>query len=338
MNEKQKALNEAIKQLEKLDIVIKRLGDTKIEPIEVIPTGSLCLDLALGVGGYPRGRIIELFGPEMSGKSTLSLIGIANAQKDGGIAVLIDAEHSFDPIWASKLGVNVKDLRIYQPDYGEQALEAVDKLASSNAVDMIVVDSTAALIPKAELEGSMEDQSVGLQARLISKALRKIVGSVGKSKTVVIFVNQIRQNVMQMFGDPTVTPGGRALKFYSSIRLEVHRLTGKDNVFKDKDDNVIGHRVRVKVAKNKCAPPFRVCEFDLYFDRGIDCANEIAQLAIDKGIVKAEGKVYTFNNKKWIGFDNYCSFVKDNPELQNTLKEHIINVDKKARSSELSVT
>lgn len=339
-SDKEKALDAALRQLDKLGIAVPRLGDKKIEPVATVSTGSLGLDLALGCGGYPRGRIIELFGPEMSGKSTLASIGAGVVQRlaGGGTVVLIDAEHAFDPIWAAKLGVDVKNIRITQPDTGEQALEAVDKLAQSGAVDMIIVDSTAALVPKAELEADMEQQSIGLQARMLSKALRKITGAVGRSRTIVIFINQLRTNVMQMFGDPNVTPGGRALKFYSSIRISVSRMLGKDHTYKNDDKEVIGHRVKVKVVKNKCAAPFRECEFDLYFDRGIDLSSEIPQLALKKGIVHYEGKTISFGEQKWVGMNNFTEGVKSDPEIQKQLRELIINADKKDRASQLSST
>jgi recombination protein RecA len=332
--EEKKALESALKQLDKLGITIHRLGDTKIKPMEVISTGSLGLDIAIGVGGYPRGRLIELYGHEMSGKSTLALIGMANVQRLGGTVALLDVEHSFDPTWAKKLGVDVSNVLIHQPDYGEQALDAVDGLAASNAVDLIVLDSTAALVPKAELEGRMEDQTMASQARLLSRALRKIVATVGKSKTIVIFINQIRET-MAMFGNPNTTPGGKALKFYSSVRLEVSRLTGKDNVYKDDQGRPSGHKVKVKVTKNKVGIPFRQCSFDLYYDRGIDLTSEIPDLATEMGIVELDGKTYKFGDSKWVGHDAYTLALNNDPALAAAIKEKIIHVDTENRTKEL---
>lgn len=331
--EKAKALDAAIANLEKMGINAPRLSEnarlSKMD-IDVIPTGSIGLDYCIGVGGYPRGRMIELYGLESSGKSTIALIGMAQAQKAGGEAVLIDMEHSFNRSWAEKLGVDTKNLRVIQPDYGEQALEAAEQLARSGAVDMIVLDSTAALLPKAEFEGSMEDQQMGLQPRLMSKAMRKMVGAVGKSPAVVIFINQIRQKLGVMWGNPNTTSGGLALKFYSSIRLEVNAMSGKENTYYDDSKKTTGHRVRVKVTKNKVAPPFRDCEFDLYFDRGIDIASELPDLVIAKGVVTLEGKTYTFGKNKWVGMSALKTAVSTDPKLVEELKEQLVNVDKKA--------
>ena len=323
--EEEKAFDDSLVILEKAGMSVRRLGDdehlSKMN-IDVIKTGSLGLDSALGVGGYPRGRIIEMFGLESSGKSTMALLSVAEAQKAGGIAAYIDAEHGFNASWAKKLGVT-DDLMLYQPDYGEQVFEVIEKLASNRHTAMIVVDSTAALLPKAELEESMEQKNIGMQAQLISKGLRKIVGIVGKSPTVVIFINQIRKNVMQMYGDPNTTPGGLALRFYCSVRIRVSKLGGKDNVYSGADGNEIGHRVKCQVVKNKVASPGRSCEFDLYFSRGISPASEILDLALAKGVIILEGRTYKFQDTKWIGKPAFESAISTDPKLVETLKEKI---------------
>jgi len=334
-SEDQKALEAAFKQLGKLGIRVQKLGDQSYKAIEVIPTGSLGLDIALGVGGYPRGRIIEVYGHEMSGKSTLTLIGMGIAQKLGGTVALIDAENSFDPSWARTLGVTAEDVIVTQPDYGEQAFEVIDKLAASNAVDLIVVDSTAALVPKAEFEGSYDDKSMALQARMLSTGLRKLVPVIGKSKACVIMINQIRTEVGKMFGNPNITPGGKALKFYSSVRMEVQKSGKKEDTYKV-NDVIVGHKVRVKIQKNKVAAPFRSCEFDLYFDRGIDIASELPKLAVDTGLVQVSGRTYTYGEYKWVGYDNYDTGMKElSPEALISLREQILNVDKASHTSEL---
>jgi recombination protein RecA len=318
IKEKQKAVGEALKHLEKLGIQVRKLGDQEIASTESIPTGSLTLDLATGINGYPKGRIVELFGRESSGKSLLSLSAIAKVQKQGGLACLIDAESGFDPTWAAKLGVDVQNLYLQQPDSGEDALEAADELIRSGGFSLIVIDSTAALVPKAELEGKMEDQTIGLQARLISKALRKLTMSVCKTKTVLLFINQIRDQI-GVYGDPTTTPGGRALKFYASMRIQVSAGTK----YKDEEDRVIGHLVKAKIVKNKCAPPFRTAEFDLYYEKGIDKSGEIVAVGITKNIIKIEGNTYSFGDKKAIGEKKFRTLVQEDRELRKAILAEI---------------
>jgi recombination protein RecA len=317
-SEKLKALQAAMQKIEK-DFgkgSIMRLGDEQIEDVEVIPTGSLSLNAALGVGGYPKGRIIEIYGPESSGKTTLAIHAIAEAQKNGGIAAFIDAEHAFDRFYAAKLGVNVDDLLISQPDNGEQALEIADQLIRSSAIDIIVVDSVAALTPKAELEGEMGDNKVGLQARLMSQALRKLTSTISKTNTTCIFINQLREKIGVMFGNPETTTGGNALKFYASVRLDIRRVT----TLKD-GDQPIGNQVRVKVVKNKVAPPFRKAEFEITFGEGISRTAEIVDLGTELGIIKKSGSWFSYNDTKiGQGRDAVKRTLKDNPELAEEIE------------------
>ena len=294
---------------------IMKLGEEQIENIEVIPTGSIALDAALGVGGYPKGRIIEIYGPESSGKTTLAIHAIAEAQKAGGIAAFIDAEHAFDRFYAEKLGVDVENLLISQPDNGEQALEIAEQLIRSSAVDIIVIDSVAALTPKAEIEGDMGDSKMGLQARLMSQALRKLTASINKTNTTCIFINQLRDKIGVMFGNPETTTGGNALKFYASVRLDIRRISQ----LKDGDE-VRGNQVRVKVVKNKVAPPFRKAEFDIMFGEGISRSGEIVDLGTELGIIKKSGSWYSYNDTKLgQGRDAAKQCISDNPELAEEL-------------------
>ena len=315
---KMKALQAAMSKIEK-DFgkgSIMRMGDEKIENVEVIPTGSLGLDVAMGVGGYPKGRIIEIYGPESSGKTTLAIHAIAEAQKQGGIAAFIDAEHAFDRFYAEKLGVDVDNLWISQPDNGEQALLIADQLISSSAVDILVVDSVAALTPKKEIEGDMGESAVGLQARLMSQALRKLTATISKTNTCCIFINQLREKIGVMFGNPETTTGGNALKFYSSVRLDIRRVTSlKDG------DNIIGNHVRVKVVKNKVAPPFRKSEFDIMFGIGINKIGEIVDLGVEFDIIQKSGSWYSYNGSKLgQGRDATMTLLRDNPELCEELE------------------
>ncbi len=310
---KLKALQAAMSKIEK-DFgkgSIMRMGDESVEAVDVISTGSIGLDVALGVGGYPRGRIIEIYGPESSGKTTLAIHAIAEAQKKGGIAAFIDAEHAFDRFYAEKLGVDVDNLWISQPDNGEQALQIADQLISSSAVDIVVVDSVAALTPKKEIEGGMGDSVVGLQARLMSQALRKLTSTIAKTNTCCIFINQLREKIGVMFGNPETTTGGNALKFYASVRLDIRRVTSlKDG------DNVIGNHVRVKVVKNKVAPPFRKCEFDIMFGCGINKVAELVDLGVEYNIVQKSGSWFSYNGSKLAqGRDATLALLSDNPEL-----------------------
>ena len=307
---------------------IMKLGDEKIEDIAVIPTGSIGLDYALGVGGYPRGRIIEIFGPESSGKTTLAIHAIAEAQKQGGIAAIIDAEHAFDRFYAEKLGVDINNLWIAQPDNGEQALEIADQLIRSSAIDIIVIDSVAALTPKNEIEGDMGDNKVGLQARLMSQALRKLTSTIAKTNTTCIFINQLREKIGVMFGNPETTTGGNALKFYASVRLDIRR-TGQ---IKD-GENVLGNMTRVKVVKNKVAPPFRKAEFEILFGEGISKTGEIVDLGVEYGIIKKSGAWFSYGDTKLgQGRDAAKRTVADNPELEEELQDKIMAALKAAKA------
>ena len=318
---KLKALQAAMQKIEK-DFgkgSIMKLGEESIENIDVIPTGSIGLDLALGVGGYPKGRIIEIYGPESSGKTTLALHAIAEAQKMGGIAAFIDAEHAFDRFYAENLGVDTDNLLISQPDNGEQALQIADQLISSAAVDIIVIDSVAALTPKAEIEGDMGDSKVGLQARLMSQALRKMTSTISKTNTTCIFINQLREKIGIMFGNPETTTGGNALKFYSSVRIDVRPSTA----IKDGED-VLGKLTKVKIVKNKVAPPFRKCEFDIMFGEGISKVGEILDIAVDKNIIKKSGSWFSYGESKLAqGRDAVLKLLKDNPELCEELEAKV---------------
>ena len=317
-SEKLKALQAAMDKIEKNfgKGSIMKLGDENVQQVEVITTGSIALNAALGVGGYPKGRIIEIYGPESSGKTTLAIHAIAEAQKAGGIAAFIDAEHAFDRFYASKLGVDVDNLWISQPDNGEQALEIAEQLIRSSAIDIIVIDSVAALTPKAEIEGDMGDNKVGLQARLMSQALRKLTSAISKTNTTCIFINQLREKIGVMFGNPETTTGGNALKFYASVRLDIRRATQ----LKDGEE-VIGNQTRVKVVKNKVAPPFRKAEFDIMFGEGISRAGEIIDLGAELGIIKKSGSWYSYNDTKLgQGRDASKQVIQDNPELAEELE------------------
>lgn len=320
-NEKMKALELAISQIEKQfgKGSVMKLGENSKLNIEAISTGSLDLDIALGIGGVPRGRIVEIFGPESSGKTTVALHIIAEAQKLGGAAAFIDAEHALDPVYAKKLGVDIENLIVAQPDTGEQALEIAEALVRSGAIDVIVIDSVAALVPKAEIEGEMGDSHVGLQARLMSQALRKLAGAINKSRCVAIFINQLREKVGVMFGNPETTPGGRALKFYASVRLDVRKVDG----IKQGED-ITGSRTRVKVVKNKVAPPFKQAEFDIMYGEGISKVGEILDMAVEFEIVKKSGSWFSYGDTKLgQGRDAVKALIKDNPELQEELETKI---------------
>ncbi|MGC9454982.1 MAG: recombinase RecA [Phycisphaerae bacterium] len=316
------ALDAALKQIEKNYGAgsIMRLTDSEIQSVPGIPTGSLSLDLALGGRGMPRGRICELFGPEGSGKTTLALHVIAHAQKAGGVAAFIDAEHAMDPTWARRIGVNLEQLLVSQPDTGEQALEICEMLVRSNAVDVVVVDSVAALIPKAEIEGEMGDQHVGLQARLMSQAMRKLVGAISRSRTCVIFINQIRMKIGVMFGNPETTPGGRALKFYSSVRVDVRRVsTLKEG------ENAIGSHIRARVVKNKVAPPFKKAEFDIMFDYGISAEGDLLDLAVENDVVEKSGAWLSYGDVRLgQGRENAKTFLSENPDVAEEIKSAVL--------------
>ena len=321
MEDRRKNLDQAILQIEKQfgKGAIMKLGDTSHENIDVISTGCLTLDAALGIGGVPRGRIIEIYGPESSGKTTVSLHIIAEAQKAGGTAAFIDAEHALDPVYASKLGVKIDELYVSQPDNGEQGLEIADTLVRSGALDIVVIDSVAALTPKAEIDGEMGDSHIGLQARLMSQALRKLVAIVNKTKTCVIFINQLREKVGVMFGSPETTPGGKALKFYASIRLDVRKV----DTLKDGSD-VMGNRTRVKVVKNKLAPPFKLAEFDIIYGAGISKEGCILDLAIEKNIIEKSGSWFSYNgNKIAQGKENARNILANDPEMLGEIEAKI---------------
>jgi recombination protein RecA len=319
---KNKAIDMAVSQIEKLfgKGSIMKLGEKPLEEIPVVSTGSISLDMALGIGGLPRGRVVEIYGPEASGKTTLALHVVSEIQKAGGVAAFIDAEHALDVFYARKIGVNTDDLLISQPDTGEQALEIVEILVRSSAVDTIVVDSVAALVPRAEIEGEMGDAHMGLQARLMSQALRKLTATISKSMTTVIFINQIRQKIGVMFGSPETTTGGNALKFYSSMRLDIRRI---ENIKENQE--TIGGRVRVKVVKNKVAPPFKQAEFDIYFNEGISRAGEIVDIGADKGFIEKSGAWYSYGgNRIGQGRENAKEFLKNNPEIAKEVESKII--------------
>ena len=321
--EKLKALQAAMDKIEKNfgRGSIMKLGDENIEQVDVIPTGSIGLNAALGVGGYPRGRIIEIYGPESSGKTTLAIHAMAECQKAGGIAAFIDAEHAFDRFYAEKLGVDVNNLWISQPDNGEQALEIADQLIRSSAVDIIVIDSVAALTPKAEIEGDMGDNKVGLQARLMSQALRKLTSTISKTNTTCIFINQLREKIGIMFGNPETTTGGNALKFYASVRLDIRKAASIKN-----GDEVLGNQVRVKVVKNKVAPPFRKAEFDIMFGTGISKSGELVDLGVTTGVVKKSGSWFSYeSNKLAQGRDATKKLLEDNPELSDEIEAQIMS-------------
>lgn len=320
-SEKLKALQLTLDKLEKSygKGTVMKLGDAAIEPMEAISTGSLGLDIALGIGGLPKGRVIEIYGPESSGKTTLATHVIAEAQKAGGIAAIVDAEHAFDQFYAKKLGVDIENLLISQPDNGEQALEIADNLIRSGAIDVIVIDSVAALVPKGEIEGEMGDSKMGLQARLMSQALRKLTGTISKTKCCCIFINQLRDKIGVMFGNPETTTGGNALKFYASVRLDIRRISQ----IKDSDE-VAGNRVKVKIVKNKVAPPFRIAEFDIMFGEGISKAGEIIDLGVEYGIIKKAGSWFSYGDTKLgQGRDAVKQLILDNPELAEELEEKI---------------
>lgn len=321
MSERKQALDMALRQIEKQfgKGSIMKLGENAVQKLAIIPSGSLALDIALGIGGYPKGRIIETYGPESSGKTTVALHAIAEAQRKGGQAAFIDAEHALDPNYAKALGVNIDELLLSQPDTGEQALEIAEALVRSGAVDILVIDSVAALVPKAEIEGEMGDSHIGLQARLMSQALRKLSGAINKSNTIAIFINQIREKVGVMFGNPEVTPGGRALKFYSSVRLEVRRA----EALKQGND-IVGNRTRIKVVKNKVAPPFKQAEVDIMYGKGISREGEILDIGSDLDIVLKSGAWYSYNEERLgQGRENSKQFLLENPHIAEEIHEAI---------------
>jgi recombination protein RecA len=328
-SDRERAIELAISQIERQfgKGAIMKMGESNKTQVESIPTGSIALDLALGIGGVPRGRITEIYGPESSGKTTLALHIIAEAQKTGGIAAYVDAEHALDPVYASRVGVNLDDLLISQPDTGEQALEIVETLVRSGAIDVIVVDSVAALVPKAEIDGDMGDSHVGLQARLMSQALRKLTGTISRTKTCVIFINQLRSKIGVMFGSPETTTGGNALKFYASTRMDIRRIETIKN-----GQDAVGSRVRVKVVKNKVAPPFRQAEFDVMYNEGISVSGSVLDVATDLGIVKKTGAWFSFGDERvGQGRENSKEFLKHNPDILEEIRNRI-----KAASPELS--
>ena len=320
-NERKKALEVAMAQIEKQfgKGSVMKLGEYKAMEIEAIPTGALGLDIALGIGGVPRGRIVEVYGPESSGKTTLALHIVAEAQKMGGEAAFIDAEHALDPVYAKHLGVNIDDLLVSQPDTGEQALEITEALVRSGALDVIVVDSVAALVPKAEIDGDMGDSHMGLQARLMSQALRKLAGAINKSKTVIIFINQLREKIGVMFGNPETTTGGRALKFYASVRMDIRKI---ENI--KKDGEVVGSRARVKVIKNKVAPPFREAEFDIVYGKGISKEGNILDMAVNLDIIEKAGSWFSYNGSKiGQGRENVKKYLAENPEVMEEVEKKV---------------
>ena len=320
-NERKKALEVAMAQIEKQfgKGSVMKLGEYKAMEIEAIPTGALGLDIALGIGGVPRGRIVEVYGPESSGKTTLALHIVAEAQKMGGEAAFIDAEHALDPVYAKHLGVNIDDLLVSQPDTGEQALEITEALVRSGALDVIVVDSVAALVPKAEIDGDMGDSHMGLQARLMSQALRKLAGAINKSKTVIIFINQLREKIGVMFGNPETTTGGRALKFYASVRMDIRKI---ENI--KQDGEVVGSRARVKVIKNKVAPPFREAEFDIVYGKGISKEGNILDMAVNLDIIEKAGSWFSYNGSKiGQGRENVKKYLAENPEVMEEVEKKV---------------
>ncbi|MDT2194747.1 recombinase RecA [Paenibacillus larvae] len=321
LSDRRAALENALRQIEKQfgKGSIMKLGESTHNQVETIPSGSLALDIALGVGGFPRGRIIEIYGPESSGKTTVALHAIAEVQKTGGQAAFIDAEHALDPVYASKLGVNIDELLLSQPDTGEQALEIAEALVRSGAVDIIIIDSVAALVPKAEIEGDMGDSHVGLQARLMSQALRKLSGAINKSKVIAIFINQLREKVGVMFGNPETTPGGRALKFYSSVRLDIRRVES----IKQGND-IIGNRTRIKVVKNKVAPPFKQADVDIMYGEGISKEGSLVDIASEMDIINKSGAWYSYNNDRLgQGRENAKQFLKENPQISQEIEQKI---------------
>ena len=329
-SDKQKALQATLDRMDKTygKGAVMKLGDKAVMDVEVIPSGSLTLDLALGVQGYPKGRIIEIYGPESSGKTTLAIHAIAECQKNGGIAAFVDAEHAFDQFYAKSLGVDTDNLLIAQPDNGEQALEIADNLIRSGAIDIVVIDSVAALTPKSEIEGEMGDSKMGLHARLMSQALRKLTASISKTNCTVIFINQLREKIGVMFGNPETTTGGNALKFYASVRLDIRRSTQ----IKDSDSNVMGNKTRVKVVKNKVAPPFRLAEFDIMYGQGISKVGEILDLAVEHEIVKKAGSWFSYGDTKLgQGRDAVKMIIKDNPDLMDELEEKVRDLIKASK-------
>ncbi|MBQ3408867.1 MAG: recombinase RecA [Clostridia bacterium] len=332
--EKKKALEAALSQIEKQfgKGSVMKLGEATVMDVEAIPTGSLSLDIALGIGGIPRGRIVEVYGPESSGKTTLTLHMIAEAQKLGGEAAFIDAEHALDPTYAKHLGVDIDNLIVSQPDTGEQALEIAEALVRSGALDIIVVDSVAALVPKAEIDGDMGDSHIGLQARLMSQALRKLAGAINKTKTVIVFINQLREKVGIMFGNPETTTGGRALKYYASVRLDIRKI---ENI--KTDGEVTGNRARVKVVKNKMAPPFREAEFDIVYGKGISKSGSVLDLAVNLDIIEKSGSWFSYNGERiGQGRENIKKYLEDNPKVMNEVEEKVRENYKKAFEQSLA--
>ena len=320
-DDRKAALDAALKKIEKNygKGAVMKLGEKADQQVSTIPSGSLALDVALGVGGYPRGRIVEIYGPESSGKTTVALHAIAEVQKNGGTAAFIDAEHALDPLYAQKLGVNIDELLLSQPDTGEQGLEIADALVSSGAIDIVVIDSVAALVPRAEIDGEMGDAHVGLQARLMSQALRKLSGSINKTKTIAVFINQIREKVGIMFGNPETTPGGRALKFYATIRLEVRRAEQLKS-----GTDIIGNRTKIKVVKNKVAPPFKIAEVDLMYGQGISQEGELLDMAVEQDIVDKSGAWYSYKGDRiGQGRDNAKNYMKEHPEMKAEISTRV---------------
>jgi recombination protein RecA len=333
---KLKALQMTVDRLEKTygKGTVMRLGDSQVASVETIPTGSLGLDIALGINGLPKGRVVEIYGPESSGKTTLAIHAIAECQKNGGIAAFIDAEHAFDRFYAQALGVDTENLLISQPDNGEQALEIAENLIRSGAIDIIVIDSVAALVPRSEIEGEMGDSKMGLQARLMSQAMRKLTGTIGRTRCCCIFINQLREKIGVMFGNPETTTGGNALKFYASIRLDIRK---SGSAIKDKEGNVVGNHVKVKVVKNKLAPPFRIAEFDITYGQGISKTGEIVDLGVDHDIIQKSGAWYSYNNAKIAqGREAAKQFLVDNPELalemEQKIKARITGADEETKA------